>query len=168
MGEIVGETKDDIWTSVRTATPDDYQELFRIVCLAHAENGQHEFNEDKIKHLVWRGCNRDNAIIGAIGKPDDLRAMIYLQLAPVYYSLEWQLTELLSYVRDDSRRCGYAKKLLNFAKKCTDETGLDLFIGIVSDHRLEAKSRLYERQLPKGGTFYIYKAKKAEGELSNG
>ena len=142
---------------IRVATPDDFQEIFRICCLLHAENGQHKFSEWRSRHFIWKGCNRDNAIIGVIGPSNDIKAVLYLEVQNIYYSDENQLGEAFNYVRPDCRKSDYAKRMIQFAKRCADETGLDLTIGVISDKRLEAKQRLYERLLPKGGIFCIYK-----------
>ena len=142
---------------IRVATPDDFQEIFRICCLLHQENGQHVFSEWRSRHFIWKGCNRDNAIIGVIGPSDNIKAVLYLEVQNIYYSDENQLGEAFNYVRPDCRKSDYAKRMIQFAKRCADETGLDLTIGVISDKRLEAKQRLYERLLPKGGIFCIYK-----------
>lgn len=152
----------DIENDIRIAGPDDYQELFRIACLLHNENGQHKFSEEKSKHFIWRGCNRDQSIVGVIGPPNNIKAMIYLQIQPVYYSDEFQLGEAFAFVRQDCRKSDYAKRLIRFAKRCSEETGLDLLIGIISDTRLAAKARLYDRELPRGGTFYNYRPNSKE------
>lgn len=152
----------DLENDIRIAGPEDYQEVFRIACLLHNENGQHEFSEPKVKEFMWLGCNRVDAMIGVIGPPTNLKAMIYLQIQPIFYSDEFQLGEVFAFVRPDCRRSDYAKRLVRFAKKCSEETGLCLLIGIISDHRLAAKSRLYDRELPKGGTFYNYRPKSKE------
>lgn len=153
----------DIERDIRIATQADFQEIFRVCCLLHEENGAHEFSEWKARHLIWRGVNRDNAIIGVIGPSDNVKGLIFLSLEPVYYSDEHQLLELWNYVRPDCRRSDYAKRLIQFAKRCADETGLHLTIGVISDTRLEAKARLYARELPKGGVFFIYKPAKPVG-----
>jgi GNAT superfamily N-acetyltransferase len=150
----------DIENDIRIAGPDDFQEIFRICCLLHDENGQHPFSEYKARHVIWRGCNKDNAIIGVIGPSDNIKALIYLTVDPVYYSDDYQLIELWNYVRPDCRKSDYAKRMIQFAKRCSEETGLDLTIGVISDKRLEAKQRLYERLLPKGGVFFIFSPRK--------
>ena len=146
----------DVERDIRIATTEDYQELFRICCLLHLENGQHRFSEEKAKEFIWRGCNRDNAIIGVIGPSDDIKAVIYLEIMPVYYSDDFELYEKFAFVRPDSRKSDFAKRLIFFAKKCADETGLDLLIGVISDVKLEAKRRLYQRHLPEGGHWFCY------------
>jgi hypothetical protein len=150
----------DIATALRIAGPEDYQEIFRLSCGLHAEHAQHPFSEEKCKQMLWRGCNRDNAIIGVIGPSNDIKAMIFLDIGSIYYSDEVQLYEQFNYVRSDCRKSDYAKRMILFAKKCADETGLDLLIGIISDVRLEAKERLYQRHLPKGGVWFNYRPKK--------
>ncbi|MEJ0093321.1 MAG: GNAT family N-acetyltransferase [Methylocella sp.] len=152
----------DIDNVLRIATTDDYQEIFRICCVLHQENGQHEFSEEKAKNVIWRGVNRQNAIIGVIGPSNDIRAVIYLEICPVYYSDEMQLLELFNFVRPDYRKSDYAKRMIQFAKHAADQTGLDLLIGVISDTRLEAKKRLYERLLPVGGVFFNYRASKKD------
>jgi GNAT superfamily N-acetyltransferase len=142
---------------IRIATPDDFQEIFRISCLLHLENGQHRFSEEKVRNFIWAGCNQQRAIIGVIGPSTDIKAMIYLQVQPIFYSDEFQLGEAFAFVRPDSRRTDYAKRLVRFAKRCSEETGMDLLIGIISDERLAAKARLYARELPTGGTYFCHK-----------
>jgi|HubBroStandDraft_2_1064218.scaffolds.fasta_scaffold572515_2 hypothetical protein len=151
----------DLGNAIRIATQDDFQEIFRVCCLLHSENGAHEFSEWKVRHLIWRGVNQEKSIIGVIGPSNDIKAMIYLVIDPVSYSDDSQLLELWNYVRPDYRKSDFAKRMILFAKKCSDETGLDLTIGIISDKRLEAKKRLYHRLLPEGGAFFIYRPNKA-------
>lgn len=142
--------------TLRIATPDDYQEIFRICCLLHAENGQHAFNELKVREAIWRCVNRDKAMAAVIGSSDDIKAMVLLTIEEVWYSDNHEIVERGVFVRKDCRRSDYAKQMIMFAKKCADETDLKLSIGIISDLRLETKRRLYEKQLPLGGYWFIY------------
>jgi hypothetical protein len=141
---------------IRIATEEDFQELFRISCLLHAEHGRHPFSETKVRHLLWRGIKQDNAIIGIIGTHSDIKAMIFLTVDPIYYSQDANLVELWNYVRPDCRRSDFAKRMIEFAKHCSDTTGCELLIGIIGDERLAAKERLYQRQLTKMGTFFVH------------
>ena len=157
----------DIENDIRTATPEDYQEIFRLTCLLHNENGQFKFSEEKVKRLVWDGCNGNGALIGVIGPHDNIKAMIYLQIQPIYYSDEFQLGEVFNFVRKDCRKSDYAKRMIGFAKKCAEETGLTVSIGIISDIRLEPKRRLYERQLPLAGYWFIIRPKAGAHTIEN-
>lgn len=151
----------DIENDIRVALPNDYQELFRVCCYLHRENGQHPFSEERSKNFIWKGCNRDNAIIFVIGPSTNIKAVLYLEVQQIYYSDERQLGEAFLYVREDCRKSDFAKRLIRHAKRCSEETELDLMMGIISDHRLAAKKRLYDREFTEGGngTFYNYRPK---------
>ena len=103
-----------------------------------------------------------------IGPPDDIKAHVYLQVDEVYYSDDYQIVELWNFVRPDCRRSDYAKTLIAYAKKFADDTKLHLLIGVLSDIRMAAKVRLYERQLPKAGEFFLYKAETEQAVSADG
>jgi len=151
----------DIQNDIRLAGPEDFQDLFRICRNLWIENGQHPWSEEKSKWFIWKGCNRDNATIFVIGPSDSIKAVLYLEVQQIYYSDECQLGEAFLYVREDCRKSDYAKRLIRHAKRCSEETELDLMMGIISDHRLAAKKRLYDREFTEGGngTFYNYRPK---------
>lgn len=152
----------DAETKLRIATPDDFQEIFRICCLLHAENGQFPFHELKVREIIWRAVNRDRGLAAVVGVSDDIKAMILLTIEEVFYSDAQEIIERWNYVRPDCRRSDYAKQMIGFAKKCSSETGIPLSIGIISDIRLAAKRRLYERMLPLGGYWFTFRPDKAE------
>lgn len=147
--------------TVVVATEPWFPGVMDAVQLAHGENGQHALDLDKTAAIVWRGVTRQKAIIGAIGSPAFVKALVVLTIEPISYSNDEQILEHLAYVRPDHRRSNHAKMLIQFAKHCSDEIGLDLMIGIVSDSRLEAKRRLYERQLPIGGFWFTHRPRLA-------
>jgi hypothetical protein len=141
---------------VRTATPADFEGLMTLVRLAHQDNGQHPFSETKVRKGIEAGCRMDRAIIGVIGPVGDLRAAIHMVINDIYYSDDVQLFDLWTFVREDSRRSNFIKKLLQFAKDCSDRAKIELLIGIISDKRLEEKERLYMRTFKKAGTYFCY------------
>lgn len=144
----------DVENDLRIATDGDFQEMFRICCLLHAENGQHPFDERKVREIIWRGVRQDGALAAVIGPSSNIKAMILLTIEEVYYSVDYEIVERWTYVRPDCRKSNYAKRLIGFAKQCAEETGLFVSIGIVSDVKLEAKRRLYERNLPLAGYWF--------------
>jgi GNAT superfamily N-acetyltransferase len=159
MNALVGKADFDVATTLRIASPGDFFGILPLCQMVHDEIGQHPYSEEKVKRLVWRAVSRDNAIMGVIGAPDDIRAMIMLTIDEVYYSSENQLYELWNFVRPDSRKSDFAKQLLQFAKNCSDALGIDLTIGIFTNDRLEAKARLYDRMFKqRAGVFYAYRS----------
>jgi hypothetical protein len=82
--------------------------------------------------------------------------MVLMTIDAIWYSPDYQLLELTNFVHPDHRRNRYAKQLINFAKTVSDNLGIDLMIGIVSNKRTEAKIRLYQRQLQPVGAYFIH------------
>jgi hypothetical protein len=105
--------------------------------------------------------NRQGGILGVIGEPGDIKAMIFLLISKFWYTKNHHLEELFNFVRPDVRSAassskdGYAFQLIEFAKKCAEEIGLPLTIGVLTNIRMEAKVRLYRRSLgvPAGAWF---------------
>jgi hypothetical protein len=58
-----------------------------------------------------------------------------------------------------SAKGGRARRLCEFSKQVSDKLGIPLIIGVLSNHRTEAKVKLYERQFGKpSGAFFLYNA----------
>lgn len=146
---------------VRLATPNDRPSILDLALQLHRENGRHPLSPPKMEWLVDRGLWRQKAIMAVIGEPFDIRAMLLLFVDDIYYSDDKQLLELWNFVRWDSRRSSYARQLLDFAIGLAEHTGYDLTIGVISDQRLEGKTRMYERVLgEKAGSYFIYKPRR--------
>jgi len=96
-------------------------------------------------------------IIGLVGK-DRIEGMIMLLIAQFWYTEDWCLEEIMNYVLPDYRRSTHAKDMISFAKRCSNEIGIPLVIGVVANERTKAKIELYRRQLgdPVGG-YFIHK-----------
>jgi GNAT superfamily N-acetyltransferase len=143
-------------TEIRMADEHDEFEIFKLCAMMHEEQPYHPLSWDKVVPMVHLATRRERGIIGVIGDRHDLKAAIFLLIDPIWYSDEWQLMEFFNYVRPDARKTRYAADLINFAKKCADDLGLDLTVGVFSNIRTEAKIRLYSRLVPKMGAFFCY------------
>ena len=145
-------------SDVRIAIADDEPHVMELMRMAHMEGGQHVINEQKVMDMLRTCFNRQGGLIGVIGTPGDpLRGALVMTMAPVWYSDEWQLMELVNFVHPDHRRSNYAKQLIGFGKWCADQMNIDLMIGVLTNVRTEAKVHLYERQLSKAaGAFFVY------------
>lgn len=142
---------------VRVAIAADEDAIMELMRLAHEEGGQHPMNEDKVRAILRTCFNRQGGLIGVIGEPGkNLRGALVMTICPVWYSDEWQLMELVNFVHADHRKSNYAKQLIKFGKWCADQMTIDLMIGVLTNVRTAAKIRLYERQLPKAGAFFVY------------
>lgn len=141
---------------VRPAEPQDEDKIISMIQLLHDENGLFPLSTKKVRQYMQRYFRREGALIGVIGDVGDPVGSIYLEIGQPYYSEAWYLNEAWNFVHPDHRRSDYAKKLLGWAKHVSEEMQLPLMLGIVSNHRTEAKIRLYEKQLEKAGAFFVW------------
>lgn len=147
---------------VRRAEPDDEADILAMCREMHRENGMFTMSDGRVKDLISRAFNKQGAVIGVIGKRGRLEASIYLLVTNIWYSEDFHLEELWNFVRADFRKSDNAKDLVAFAKRCGDEIGLPVLIGIMSNIRTKEKIRLYQRQLGEPiGAFFLHKPKKA-------
>jgi len=141
---------------VRLATPDDEDNIFELLTMMHSENGVFVMDDDKVRDIIRNATNGNGGIIGVIEGDKRLEAVICLAIDQYWYTTTYHLIDLFNFVHPDYRKSTRAKSLLSFAKKCSDETKVPLMVGIFSNIRTEAKIKLFERQLPKAGAFFLY------------
>lgn len=157
---------------VRIATPDDYQEIWRLFLQGHNENGIFSLSPFKVQWFMNRALFPQNipagdtgtrGVIGVIGPTKALEALVFVTIGEYWYSDDKHIEEFLVYVDPEYRKSDHADALLQWMKDQVAITGLPLMTGIVSNHRTEAKCRLYRRAFPKAGEFFFYPAAKSAG-----
>ena len=147
---------------VRIGTPEDVHPMMDMAMKACDENGFVDPNPQKLLGEIWPALNLDNGLVGII--QDDggkLEAAILLRITTMWYSDAQVLEERAIFVDPECRSAkgGRARRLCEFSKRAAAELGLPLLIGVLSNHRTEAKVRLYERQFGKPtGAFFLYNA----------
>lgn len=139
---------------VRKAKPRDRDAILKICEQNHVENGQFGLAMPKVEAMVDKAFANQGAIIGVVGR-DRIEGLIMLLIAQFWYTEDWCLEEIMNFVLPDHRRSTHAKDMISFAKRCSDEIGIPLVIGVVANERTKAKMELYRRQLgePCGGYF---------------
>jgi hypothetical protein len=152
---------------VRLATKAEEEEIMVMCREIHAENGLVAMDEGKVREMLHKAFNREGGIIGVIGKPGALEAIIMIVMTSFWSSNETHLEELFAYVRRPFRtkfnregetvRQPHAELLVRFAKQCSDEIGVPLVIGIITNRRMKGKVRLYQTILgyPAGAYFVV-------------
>lgn len=144
---------------VRIATRDDAPEIMQLLHVMHFENGMMPLDETCAMEFFERAFARKGGIIGVIGQPGDIHAAIYLLVTRFWYTATSHLEECFNFVRPDSRKTDYARTLIQFAQKCSDEIKIPLVIGVLTNNRMEGKVRLYRRALGiPAGAFFVYGA----------
>lgn len=151
---------------VRLATPADHQEIWRLFLQGHNENGIFQLAPDKVEYFIQRalfpkmippwdqGPRGEIRVIGPVGK---LEAICFVIIGQFWYSHDYHIEELLVYVDPEFRHSDHSKILIDWMKKAAEKSGLPLLTGIMSNYRTEAKVRLYQRQLPKIGAFFLWR-----------
>lgn len=145
------------------ATLEDRQPLWELMTMLHGENGLFSISPTKVDQMLDRYYNRERALIGVIGDVGEPVASIYLEITQPVYSEDWILVEQFNFVHPDHRRSTYAKQLVAYAKRCSDELKLPLMVGVLSNKRTEAKMVLYDKWLQRAGGYFVYGLEHADG-----
>lgn len=150
---------------VRLATVQDEPELLHLIQIMHAESGWRPLDIERAREMLAMAFERRGGIVAVIGGPGRIRALLGLQIACHWYTRENHLEELFCWVHPEHRQSDYAKILINYAKKCSDEISqsagfkVPLLMGVMTHQRMAAKVRLYRRffGLPVGA-FFVHNA----------
>jgi len=148
--------------NVRIGTPNDVHAMMDLAMSACNENGFVAPNPEKLLQQIWPALNQNEGLVGIIqGENSVLEGAILLRIGSMWYSDEEVLEEKAIFIHPNFRSAkgGRARKLCEFSKQVSDSLGIPLVIGVLSNHRTEAKIRLYERQFGKpSGAFFLYNA----------
>lgn len=150
------------FNGVRMANSSDEDKLYDfLVKYLYTENALFPMSATKVREQV-RAALRPPAlgklggVCGIIDGPNGIEASIGMVLANPWYSDDWFLDEIWTYVHPDHRKSDKAKRLIEFAKWASVNIKIPVVIGIVTRKRLEAKMRLFQRQLPQVGAWFVY------------
>lgn len=144
---------------VRIGAPEDEEGLMRLARLVNDENGVFRMNDDKVRAVIKPALYLHGGIVGVIGPRDNLEAGVVLRISQYWYSDVSFLEEMCVFVHPDYRAAkgGRARKLVEFSKKVSENLNMPLMMGILSNSRTEAKTKLYERQFGSpAGAFFLY------------
>lgn len=149
---------------VRVAGPADHKEIWRLFLMGHKENGIFTLAPEKVDYFLQRtlhpelipeGDTGPRGVIGVIGPVGSLEGLVFLTIATYWYSHELHLEDFLVYVDPECRKSHHAEALVKWMKSQVEATKIPLMVGIVSNHKTEAKCRLYRRMLPKIGELFL-------------
>ena len=151
-----------ITSPVRKATIADRSQILEMCEENHRDNGQFSLSMPKVEAMIDKAFNGGGAIIGVVGV-SQIEGMLILLISQFWYTSDWCLEEIQNFVRPQFRRSTHAKDMINFGRRCSDELGIPLVIGVVSNERTKAKMELYRRQLgdPVGG-YFLYPRKSVQ------
>jgi hypothetical protein len=153
--------------NIRIGTPEDIHGVMALAMAACEENGFVDPNPKKLLSEIWSALNLDHGLMGVIGqKGGQLEGAVLLRIGSMWYSDSQVLEEKAIFVDPNQRSAkgGRARRLCEFSKQVADSLNIPLIIGVLSNHRTEAKVKLYERQFGKpSGAFFLYNARTGRG-----
>jgi hypothetical protein len=153
--------------NIRAGVPDDIHQLMELAMDASRELAFVKPDPEKILADIWAALHQEDGIVGVIGEPGkQIEGAVLLRVGAMWYSSEKVLEEKGIFIHPNFRssRAHRGRRLCEFSKRVADQLGMPLIIGILSNDRLEAKARLYERQFGKpSGTFFLYGATPGTG-----
>lgn len=148
-------------TRVRIAEACDVDELFAMCAEMHSENFVLPMDDTKVRELLVSATRPEiekrRGIIGVIGDRGAMEGSIGLVFESTWYSSDLCLFDAWNYVKPEHRSSTDSHDLIAWAKRISDHFSTPLMIGILSNHRTEAKVRLMRRQLGQPvGAFFMY------------
>jgi hypothetical protein len=151
---------------VTVATVEDEPALMEMCARLNKENGLFKYSPDKVRKLM-RYCyartsdKEPPTLVGVIrNKSGVLEASTCLQTSEFYYTEDWHLGELWTYVEPEYRNSRNAEALIEFGKACAVKMNLPYITGIITNKAMAGKARLYRRLLGHAvGAFFLHNAK---------
>lgn len=154
--------------SVRIADASDEDEIMSLCRLLHEENGLFDMDEGKVRNTLRMAFAKKGGMCGVIGAPGKIEGVIYLLISQFWYSNDWHLEELFSFVHPDHRRSRNSDFLVEKAKEWAKALDMSLVIGIVSNDRVLPKVRLYRKRLGNpSGAFFVFNSKWTQNAEGN-
>lgn len=147
---------------IRVGNLADLDPMMELALMACDENGFVNPNPVKLLEQIYSALAQDHGLVGIIGRPGEkIEGAVLLRISKMWYSDQDVLEEKAIFIHPDYRNAkgGRARRLVEFSKEASDFLKIPLIIGVLSNHRTEAKVRLYERQFGKAsGAFFLYNA----------
>lgn len=159
--------------TVRPLTISDEENLFNLLCMAYKENAPYTMSESKVKLTIAAAARDREVVVGVIDAPDGtIAASVGGIFCTWWYTDDLHLEEFWSFVHPNYRRSTHAKDLINYMKWVAENMDMPLHMGILTSTRMEAKIRLYQRQMPQVGAAFAHNMKTGNGpiagEIGNG
>lgn len=153
---------------VRIGVPQDMEAVMELALMVCEENGIFQPNIYKVAADIWPSLHQDGGLVGVIGSPGNrVEGFVLLKIGTMWYADSAIVEEKTVYVHPDFRNSpgGRASKLCEFSKQVSDELGLPLIIGVLSNSRTKSKVKMYERLFGEpAGAFFLYGAKTGQWE----
>jgi len=140
-------------TNIRIAVAEDAPAIYDLLCLMHQENGIFSISHEKVKSKITEVLNYGVVIVAV--KDDQVVGTLGLSPNQVWYTDDWNLSDVWVFVHPDHRRSTFARDLLRAAKEVAARLNMPIMVGVVSKKETEGKVRLFSRHFQPIGQFFI-------------
>lgn len=167
--------------NVRPARVGDEDNIYNLLMLLYAENAPFHMSEKKVRHVIAEGVRDREVIIGVIDALDGtIAGSIGGLFAQWWHTEDWHIDEMWNFVHPDYRsipenrfrpngekdRVSYAVALIDYMKWISEHMNMSLHMGIITATKMEAKIRLYRRQMQHVGALFVHNIQAAGGPLA--
>lgn len=153
--------------NVRAARPEDEDNIFKLLCLLYDENAPFQMSEKKVRRMIAEGARDRSVIIGVIDAPDGtIAGSVGALFAQWWHTEDWHIDEMWNFVHPEHRKSSYARDLISYMKWVSERMEMSLHMGIITATKMEAKIRLYRRQMLPVGALFVHNIKAAGGPLA--
>ena len=157
-------------STIRPALPSDEDEIFTLLCLAYRENAPFTMSEKKVRDKIEMGAREKTIIIGVSIEDDVVAGSVGASFSQDWYSDDWYIGEMWNFVHPDYRKSDirHGKNQIQYLKWLSENMEMALSMGILTSTRLEAKIRMYGREMEQVGALFVYNSQAALGPIGGG
>jgi len=167
--------------NVRPARPEDAQKIYDLLMFLYAENAPFKMSEKKVREMIKRGTDDREIILGVIDAPDGtIAGSVGATFEQWWHTDDWHIGEMWNFVHPNHRHqalnqykengekapVSYAAALINYMKWISEQMNMSLHMGIITGTKMEAKIRLYRRQMQPVGALFVHNIQAAGGPLA--
>lgn len=146
------------FSEIRIAKDADEDALVELLEQMHGESGFGQLDPQRVRAAVRAGIARQGGIVGVVRGDAEVEATIGLFIGSSWYSRDPHLFDLWLYVGEPYRKSPHAKSLIMFAKQAALDLALPLVMTVISNQQTARKELLFERQIPKAGSLFLWNA----------
>lgn len=155
--------------SLRLATPDDLEQIGKLLWMMTAEIGVGRVNEPKAREAVSNIVNAKNGACILAERKGQIVGTLGLTMTSWWYSSDRFMTDLFFFVHPDHRadlteggeNAGHASRMIAWAKAAADKARVPLVLSVGTDIDAIPKIRFMRKHLTPFGGSFIHKPRAA-------
>jgi GNAT superfamily N-acetyltransferase len=136
------------------ATPDDFEAVYELLKVMHAENGIGRVDEPKARGAISEVINANGCLLAWQG--DRIVGSVGLTMTSWWYSRENFLTDMWFFVHPDHRAEGHATRLIAWMKTAAKHAGIPVVLSVGTKVDSLSKLKFFRKHMTPFGGAFIY------------